>query len=534
MRREASGTSLSSSCSPGVSRCASLAVDSAADFAGGPQPTASCRASIASRPSFAGSGTASGAEGDCSTFTDCSVMTFSGLEPPPGGRRISVGAMLPSAPCREPPPVAVPHERIVSHAESRGASEGSELERVMMRRRREIDDRTVLYTKEGMKEGDTESPPRLASDGSALSGKSSGCKLALQVPSPCRRRRGQVASQRYPPKATNETVAAAPIPIERTAPCCPESATRSPTATAAAEAAAAAAEAAALSGSSGWGAAAAAVAAAHALARGEDRIEIQGRADASEDASASLVGRLASTIASEKEGDVPQLLALVQATCECLTERMKKQQPAHQSLSRSSQQEASAAEPREEALAAAIAAASATRDLLGEVEMAFLGGGSRSRACSEASSRGGCLGADALPGFGGLCPSPRAGTQWFSVSTPTEAGAFAVPSASSLCPLGARPTRNRGQRHSWPCAHRLSGSGGDSTESSTNASPGVPVDSLCELTEEVRQPDPCPLIRPPRVAAPQSPRGGSRRPDAWPGFEAAAPVPPPASCVASR
>jgi len=159
--------------------------------------------------------------------------------------------------------------------------------------------------------------------------------------------------------------------------------------------------------------------------------------------------------ANRANGNVHQLLTLVQSTCEQLADRLKKcprdtGTPGRVSLGDSP------ATPT----AAAIAAARATRDLLGEVELVYLSD-SRSQAPSVPDD---------------------ARTQWFTVSTPTE---------------GGRRMSHTKRRRSWPCIRR-------SGESSFLESPIRP-DHLGEWVEEVRRIDPCPFLSPPQVLAPQSP-----------------------------
>lgn len=473
LQHEVRGGCLPGSCSR-ISQQASADFNSG-DLAGGPQPgaMARCRNSIGSGlPSAVGSRRARMGEGDASNLlTDCSVMTFLGID---STRSDGLASEV---------------ERRATLAEcSNAESEGSELERAMMKRRREIDDRTVLYTKDGAKAAS--GVGWQVSDG-GLSRQSSACAIAFDVPSPCRRRRGRERVQESVLMERGRGLVAPQVP-EPSKQCSVEAACLESS----------------LEDATG------------------PRVE-KAHVSVTEDISTSVMRQLTGAMSSEREGNEPELLALVQATCECLVERLKQNQMMKGRRSRTTHRESSAERPQEAALTAAIAAATATRDLLGEVEMAFLGSGSRSRACSEASSRAG----SALPGFGGQTAKP--GTQWFSVSTPTEAGVphSATPPTLGAAGFGVRPQRNR-QRHSWPRISRSSGASGGA-ESSGSGSPALPTDHLGEWVEELQLRDPCPLIRPPRVAPPSSPRAGPRGPAATPQkcLEAAPPAPPPPSCT---
>jgi len=236
--------------------------------------------------------------------------------------------------------------------------------------------------------------------------------------------------------------------------------------------------------------------------------------------------------AGEEAADVPALLAIVQATCATLAERLKSQMIAGQ---RQAEQTAAAAPsettagipPGPVALpqATAALAAQALRDVLGEVEAAIgaPAGAGKARADGRRSWRRGPAGS--------LRGAPP---QWFDVSTPplggprssTCSGTCSVFSAASSLTYGTSHLAHVARRsQGWPAPERWAAPGigeaaqGVSPDASeaeaTGLSPqelpcSTPVllgahDLLEEWMEDERCVDPCPLLRPPRVDPPMSP-----------------------------
>lgn len=215
----------------------------------------------------------------------------------------------------------------------------------------------------------------------------------------------------------------------------------------------------------------------------------------------------------EIDSDVPELLAMVQATCSSLAESLKARLPlnSRKAKARCSWEQPSPPQSHAQYCAelppsAVVAAAAAARELLTEVEQAFLPGTPVDTTAPAAE--------------------PGNMTQWFNMSTPTG-GRFDL-DASVLS--GQRGTGPKRHRHSWP-AGKFAGLAADiCNESSSECSEGngegmgslkadghacsrrraMPTTgqggSLGEWLEELRRVDPCPLIRPPRVLAPMSPR----------------------------
>lgn len=114
---------------------------------------------------------------------------------------------------------------------------------------------------------------------------------------------------------------------------------------------------------------------------------------------------------------LPALLTAVQVTCASLAERLKCELPAAQPDCNDTLSEV---EP-----AAVVAAAQATRDLLGEVEMAFFSSGMRSKKPSLDTPASQCAGPISPKSWDwtekeGMHPGTCAGTQWFCLSTPTR------------------------------------------------------------------------------------------------------------------
>lgn len=185
------------------------------------------------------------------------------------------------------------------------------------------------------------------------------------------------------------------------------------------------------------------------------------------------------------EGSAPDLLALVQATCADLADRLKSQLPRRST-------EADDPVGQDAAPTAAIAAAKAARDLLGEVEMAFLARDPRKVAPGDLLKEGEIEGEQSDANDSSV-------TQWFVVSTPKGSRH-----------VGARG-RFRGSlprgRHSWPfgpLAVRPGAASGNSTaNASETGSPRdspPPVDGLGQWLEDARrtcEADPCPLLQPP-------------------------------------
>jgi len=195
------------------------------------------------------------------------------------------------------------------------------------------------------------------------------------------------------------------------------------------------------------------------------------------------------------ESDVPQLLAMVQATCLSLADRLKENKSSRSGAGCSG----NGSEPAPRA-STVIAAAKAARDLLAEVEMAFLEGSPRPSFCEAAQG----YGLDAAQNSKNL-------TQWFNMCTPggdsrrssysrdDPEGACSVSSLANAPNLRSSP---RTQRHSCPPVP-------DETLSSQITSPatrGTPRSLLGDWIHELRRVDPWPLLRPPHVTAPQSPR----------------------------
>lgn len=194
------------------------------------------------------------------------------------------------------------------------------------------------------------------------------------------------------------------------------------------------------------------------------------------------------------DSGMPQLLAMVQATCHSLADRLKAQTPGRSGEGRKGGAE-EVPPP-----AAVIAAAKAARDLLSEVETAFLSG-------SGSTS----------PALGVGVGTPRAYnlTQWFNMGTPIGGPCdiyMGTPidcgsaGASASAPTSSSPRR---QRHSCPpprCDDTASATASGAQRTASPAARGTPRNVLGDWLCELRRVDPWPLLRPPHVQAPQSPR----------------------------
>merc|ERR1712137_1333066 len=145
--------------------------------------------------------------------------------------------------------------------------------------------------------------------------------------------------------------------------------------------------------------------------------------------------------------------------------------------------------------AKAIAAASAARDLLGEVEMAFLASGASTPL--------------------GDFPHTIAATEWYSLCTPSTTPAHRDGVIHPDCDGEREGTRTSRWfwpiRHSWPPMRHIPGShsglcctdgvpGSEMGDSFPFGPRGVPGDWV----EELRRSDPCPLLRPPHGIAPET------------------------------
>merc|ERR1719265_2823256 len=97
--------------------------------------------------------------------------------------------------------------------------------------------------------------------------------------------------------------------------------------------------------------------------------------------------------------------------------------------------------------------------------------------------------------------------QWFNIGTPGgEAdGSCSVASAVSSLTYGTRPRHRKHQRHSWPCGKMINERCSSGSEYESPGAPTGNTSMLGEWVEELRRVDPCPLLRPPHVLAPESP-----------------------------
>jgi len=218
----------------------------------------------------------------------------------------------------------------------------------------------------------------------------------------------------------------------------------------------------------------------------------------------------ANAIAVGAKDDVPQLLAIVQATCLGLADRLKAQAPT-----RSGQVDGH--HDTEQALPTAVmAAAKAARDLLTEVEVAFLAGGKHSFDTGATTDANANASPDAydLTHFYNVCtpvgdrdqscPTVRQLTQWFNMGTPVG-DTVSYYAAGSQMAGGSQLRLSPAHRHSCPPRPHCDDAASMSDEVLTARTRG-PSRNLGDWIDELRQVDPCPSLRPPHVMPQQSPR----------------------------